>query len=332
MRDVKMSLSVDRLFFLLHILGVVLICAGLFLYEDEEGKFQNKIEEWWISLSDRQKASRSRVAAFMQAVARLTGIGFDRLFGQRLFSLRVIPVSVFLSFASFFLFIVLTFRYIKNPGETTRREAFVMFAFFLSLASVPAFFNNKWVLRLWWAIIPGALLSISGFIVFVFKTRGPRFTFEGIGIVMLLFISSLLCDLIYIAVTRYTLRRISRIDSIPEIALMLFGNLLTLAILLLGPIYVGLALAKYALPLGAVILLSFPLNAIDILVGSAALFLALLLLLHRLFWPVVQRPLYAIYRFAPIKEKKWLFSAGAALLFIPSHITIEVLKAFLEKL
>jgi hypothetical protein len=277
--------TVDCLFFFIRVLGVVLICAGVFLYEDEEGNFQNKVEEWWIKLSDKQKASRSKVVAFMQEVARLTGSGFDRLFGQRLFSLRVVPVSIYFSFASFFLFILLTFRYIKNPGEATRQGAFFMLAFFLSLALVPAFFNNKWVLRLWWTVIPGALLSISGFIAFVFKTRGIRFTFEGIGLVMLLFVSSLLFDLIYIAVTRYTLRRISRIDRIPEIALMFIGNLLVLIVLLLGPIYIGLALAKYSPHVGAVVFFSLPLNAIDILVGSAALLVALLLLLHRLFWP-----------------------------------------------
>src|SRR5258707_1142858 len=88
---------INRLFLVLHVFGVVLICAGLFLYEDEEGRFQNKVEEWWIALSDKQKASRSRIAAFMQEVARLTGSGFDRLFGQRLFSLRVVPVSIYLS-------------------------------------------------------------------------------------------------------------------------------------------------------------------------------------------------------------------------------------------
>src|ERR1700694_5196508 len=98
---------INRLLFFLNFLGVVFICAALFLYEDEEGKFQNKVEEWWIKLSDKQRASRSRVAAFMQEVAQLTGRGFDRLLGRRLFSFRVIPISIYLSFASFFLLILI---------------------------------------------------------------------------------------------------------------------------------------------------------------------------------------------------------------------------------
>jgi hypothetical protein len=294
----------DCLFFFLHFFGGILICVGLFLHEDEEGKFQNKIEEWWIKLSDKQNASRSRVATFMREVAESTGRGFDRLFGSRLFSLRVIPVSIYLSFASFFLLVLLIFPRLKNIGEVTRQGAFLMFLLFLGLSLAPALFNNKWVLSLWWVIIPGVLLGLSGFIVFVFKTRGPRYAFKGIGLVALIFVASLLCDLIYIALTRYILRRISAIDHIPEILLMTFLNLLALAIPLLGPFYGGLAFAKYAPQVGAAIVFSILFNSINILVGTAALFLALLLLLHRLFWPAVQRPLYAIYRFAPIKEKE----------------------------
>jgi hypothetical protein len=68
--------GIPALFFL-HALGAVFICAGLSLYEDEEGRFQNKIEEWWVKRSDKQRESRSRVAAFMQEVTRLTGRGFS---------------------------------------------------------------------------------------------------------------------------------------------------------------------------------------------------------------------------------------------------------------
>jgi hypothetical protein len=327
-----MSSFINNLFRFLHLLGAVFICAGLFLYEDEEGKFQNKVEEWWIKLSDKQTASRSRVAAFMQGVAQLTGSGFDRLFGHRLFSLRVVPISIYLSFASCFLLILLVVPAAKYAPTTSRHAAFVLFIYFLALGLVPGFFKNKWVLGLWWTIIPAALLSISGFMAFLFKTRGARSTLYGIGLVALIFISSLLCDLIYIALTRYVLRRISGIDHIPEILFMIFLNLLALVVPVFGPIYAGLGIAKYAEMAGGMVVLSIMFNFIDFLAGFAALFLAVLLLLHRLFWPAIHRPLYAIYRFAPIKEKKWLFRIGVILLFLPQHFTVEVLKAVLEKL
>ncbi len=320
------------LFFILNFLGVVLIYAGLFLYEDEEKQFQNKIEEWWIRVSDKHKASRSKVAAFMQEIARSTGTGFDRLFGQRLFSLRVIPVSIYLSLASAFLLILVTQTRAKYTPGTSRQGAIVLLVYFLALALVPAFFKNRLVLALWWSIIPAALLSISGFLFFVFRTRGVRATFYGIGLVALVFISSLLCDLLYITLTRHILRRIIGIDRIPEILLMICLNLLALVIPLYGPIYIGLAVYKYAPQAGSMVVVSLLFNFINFIAGFAAFFLSLLLLLHRLFWPAIQRPLYAIYRFSPIKEKRWLFSLGIALLLLPHQFTIETLKAILEKL
>lgn len=317
--------------FLLHVLGLVLICAGLFLYEDEEGKFQNKIEEWWVRLSDAQNVSRSKVATFMQGVARLTADGFDALFGHRLFSLRIIPVSIYLSLASVFLLIFVFFRRVANPGVGTRHGAFLMLLFFVALALMPALLKNKWLLAIWWAIIPVNLLSLGGLVAFFVKTRGAAATMHGIGLVALLFVASLACDLAYITLTRYILRRASRIDHVPEIVLMILANLAALAIPVLGPIYGGVALANYAPYAAGMVVLSLMFNAIDFLVGFAGLLLAVLLLLHRLFWPAIQRPLYAIYRFSPIKKKRWLFATGVALLFLPMHATVRALRTILEK-
>jgi hypothetical protein len=321
---------IDCALFFIHTIGVLLICVGLFLYEDEEGRFQNKVEEWWIRLSDKQRVSRSAVAAFMQEVARLTGKGFDRLFGRGLLSLRIIPISIFLSFASVFLVIFIMLSHIKHDAAITRYKTFDMFIFFLALALVPAVVRSKWILTLWWTIIPATLLSISGFIIFVFRTRGARSSFYGFGIVALVFVASFVVDLSYIAVTRIILRRIIRIDRIPEILLMLFLNLLALLFPLYGPIYAGVALSKLDILAGGAVMISLMFNSIDLLAGLAAFFLALLLLLHRLFWPAVQRPLYAIYRFAPMKRKKWLVGTGVALLTLTSHTTFGIAKALVK--
>ena len=317
---------VDYALLIVHAVGALFMCVGLFLYEDEEGRFQNKVEEWWIRLSDKQKVSRSVVVAFMQEVARLTGRGFDRLFGEGLFSLRIIPISTFLSLASVFLVIFVMLPHIKHDPAVTRYKTFDMFIFFLALALIPAVVKSKWMLALWWAIIPASLISISGFIIFVFRTRGARSTLYGMGIVTLIFVSSFAVDLGYIAITRVILRRISKIDRIPEILLMLFLNLLVLLFPLYGPIYAGIALSKLDTLAGGAVMVSLMFNSIDLLAGFAAFFLALVLLLHRLFWPAVQRPLYAIYRFAPMKRKKWLIATGLALLTLTSHTTLGIVK------
>jgi hypothetical protein len=57
--------------------GAMAIYAALFLYEDEQGKIENKLEEWWVRLDDGRNAAVSRHTAFMREVARLAGHGFD---------------------------------------------------------------------------------------------------------------------------------------------------------------------------------------------------------------------------------------------------------------
>ena len=112
----------DCAFALIRALGVLFVCAALFLHENEEGRIQNKLEEWWIKLSDREKESRSRAAAFMQDVAESTGRGFDRLLGKRLLSLRFIFVSISFSIASAFLFVFLVWPVVHNPPPTVSRS------------------------------------------------------------------------------------------------------------------------------------------------------------------------------------------------------------------
>jgi hypothetical protein len=306
--------------------------ANIFLYEDEEGNFQNKVEAWWIRLHDKQKAARSKVAVFMQEVARSTGNGFDRLFGHHLISFRIVPVSIYLSIASFFLLIWIMFPRIKNPGPIHRHEAFFWFVCFVGLAVLPTFMTRRWQFALWWVIIPVNILGATGFIVFVFITRGAHFALQLIGLLLLLFGCSLVFDVFYIVLTRLILKRISRIDHTLEILLMILLNIVLLIVPILGPYYFGLRVFKNHPHAGAVVFFSMVFNVIDVFAGMAALIVAALLLIHRLFWPALNRPLYAIYRYAPVKEKKWLFRFGCILLFFPVHLTAEGIRAILEKL
>ena len=79
------------------------------------------------------------------------------------------------------------------------------------------------------------------------------------------------------------------------------------------------------------VLFSFVLNSVDVIVGLAALMLALLLLLHRLVWPTVERPTYAMERFGFIKRKKLLWTAGIVLV-LPTYTIFQLLTSLLDRL
>lgn len=332
----RLSFS-DCFFALIHALGVLFICAALFLYENEEGQIQNKLEEWWVRLSDREKESRSRAVAFMQDVADSTGRAFDRLLGKRLLSVRFVFVSIIFSLASIFLFVFILWPLAHNPpANVSRQHAFLFFVFFAAFGSVPAFADGEtlWdrtILGLWWAIIVFNLLRIARFIVFTFSTLGVGRTARGIGYLTLFFASGVLCDLSYIVLTRWILRRISKIDRVHEIVLQALVSLLILATLVWAPISFGARIGRYFPMAGGAVLFSFVLNSVDVVVGLAALMLALLLLLHRLVWPTVKRPIYAMERFGLIKRKKLLWTAGIVLV-LPTHPIFQLLTSLLDRL
>ena len=80
--------------------GLLSLYAAAFLYGDQYGRIQNKLEEWWLRLSDRQKLAVSWNTAFVREIAGLETRMFDRLFGKTLASFRAIGVSQCLSLAS----------------------------------------------------------------------------------------------------------------------------------------------------------------------------------------------------------------------------------------
>jgi hypothetical protein len=282
--------------------------SAVFLYEDREGKIQNIMAQWWVSVDDARIVAHSRAAAFLQGVARLTVGVFDRAFGNRLLSLRFAGVSFCLSVASFFL--VALFGAIRSH-QSVRGPLFGA-ACAVAFALLPALDPGRWVVRLWGLCLLVFIISpaTSAFLLFAYLTRGAGFVCRLVGYSGLALGVSFVCDVSYVALTRWMLKRVSATGRMREAALMVAVNLLILFLLFLGPIKLGVKVFQYWQGAGAIIVVSLLLNAIDLFAGSAALLLGVSLLIHRLFWPILEKPLYAIQRYQVIRNKKLLWGRG----------------------
>jgi hypothetical protein len=88
--------------------GAALACfyAALLLYPDEQGRIQNRLEEWWVAFDDRQRAALSKGATFMRGVATLADNGFTSVFGPALISFRSLAASIWFSSLSFAFYIL----------------------------------------------------------------------------------------------------------------------------------------------------------------------------------------------------------------------------------
>jgi hypothetical protein len=70
---------------------------AFFLYEDEEGVWQNRIENLWVSIYDRAKITESTSAALFNKFGDTLRKWFNYLFGKRLLSFRAFITSFNLS-------------------------------------------------------------------------------------------------------------------------------------------------------------------------------------------------------------------------------------------
>src|SRR5205809_3918280 len=76
-------------------IGGLAIYVGCFLYEDEEGKLQNRLEK--LSKSMRMRSEAGESLPLVSTVAALVNRILNRILGARLLSWRMAVVSMWLS-------------------------------------------------------------------------------------------------------------------------------------------------------------------------------------------------------------------------------------------
>jgi len=323
--------------------GLLLISLASLTYEDEENRLQSKVEDWWIQIDDKRTASLSWATLFIQGVARLTDRLFDRIFGKRLFSLRVVGVSILFSIASAFLSVSI-FSFLghnkipssSNLGMFAWFLRFSVFALLPAISESPSLPWKPWLPRLlrlfWYVLLIFLMLSVTSFLTFLAKSKSAITAQSAMNFLGLLFAIGFAFDVVYIAFTRWVLRRVSMTNRAAGILFWIFVQCFFLATLIVLPPYAGVKLFQHANVVGGAFLFSFFLNSVDVVAASAALILTVLLLVHRLIWPVLQRPLYAIQRFDVIRRKRWLWGLGVGLIAVAVPGLPTWLKGLLDKL
>jgi hypothetical protein len=313
--------------------GVCLIYVALFLHEDEEGRLRSRAEEWWVAISDREIAVNRKVSSFVRGIASLATRALDRLFGRPLVSLRTLGASVLFTPASALLFGIFSALY-KYPTQGHLLGGFTLSFLYLTLwAILPAITDRKWFVVLWWCSILIAPLPWLGFITYLATTKGRGYTEHFLEYATLLLAVSLICDLVYAAVTRWVLRQISKSADLIRIVYLVVANSTLLLILVAGPIFLGLKIFRYAPGAGATLLFSFAFNTIDVAVSAVAFVIGLFLLAHRLAWPLIERPIYALQRFGSIeKHRKTFVRTGLILILVPVPTVVSLIRLLLDKL
>jgi hypothetical protein len=310
-------------------LGVILIYSALFLYKEEEGGLENRIEQWWQKIRDLHAHAISRETAFLKVVADVTSKGFAKLFGERLFGQKAVVASMCYSQAAVLLCEMIL--YLLYPPVFVITVVFYLATgtqclVFLFLGSLGPFIDRRWQKRFWLlsVLIATAIwplgLDVSGAPFGVFSEHGMYgITYYARDVAILLF--SVVCDFLFIALTRVMLARAAESNSFVKITALAIGNACLAALLFIVPLVGSFSLRSWSSTHGwlaevqQLLLFVGSSNFLDALVSLSWFLIAIMMLLHRLFWPLIERPVYAVFRYRVFSEqKKLVFFSGVALL------------------
>src|SRR5262249_17195077 len=135
------------------VLGLLILYTAIFLHEDEEGRLQNTLESWWITIADRKTHALTKATVFIKGIANLTSRLFDTLFGPNVWSLQAVGVALNWSLASLLLTFVMMSLLMR---EFYKNLALILLMGIvhvtLGLAPIigPRFVNRR---RSWWFLL-----------------------------------------------------------------------------------------------------------------------------------------------------------------------------------
>jgi hypothetical protein len=300
--------------------GCVLLYVAFFLKEDEEGRLQNWLEQFWHHIERAQDSVLSVQAAFLKQVAHTSSMLIDRWFGRSLFTVRAFSISCALSIASVYLLLFdrAGWDSLDNPTYRTTLAVACVFAVF---AILPGFVDwAKW--------LPLAMVGLLSLVSLTLPPiehgqRPPPFGLWSLDdfrepVLLGVLLVSVMADFVSLAVGRRLLRMIQpATGTIRIVSLLMATSVLPYAFMRLPlTIFPGMGNPPTPFELTVYNFLVFLhwSNYIGALVSAVFVLVALIALLHRIVWPVLWRPVMAAHRFGLVQNRKLLGTLGLGLI------------------
>lgn len=295
------------------VVGAALLYMAFFLNEKEERDLNERLVEWWIYVDDTATAAVAwHTRLFRAASGRVVQL-FGFIFGERLLTLRAFWASIFLSGAVYVLVL----------GSDEAVSAFwrpvptsVLSIVFLITGVLPALGSEHKILLVGYVMLAATWIT-RVLLAPTMYTWGR--VVDSRSVLLTSYVSILASAalfLVVVSVIRKLLSISMRTVSTISQAFLIICELLSV-ILLLSPL---LMLADVSSEGAAsVTLLSVATQSMFAGIAAACFVLlhavfVFLLAVHRMFWPLLRRPLYAAQRYKLFANRQLLASAGTLLL------------------
>lgn len=325
---------------LLRVLAVFVGAAGLFLYENEEKRLDDWVNDWWIKLDDASKSADSRTGLFISRAAGITSSLSDQLLGPKLLSARTAVVglgsSLCLTYASVIFFgrlaphVPFIARGYTQPMPSDVSSLFRGVAWIV-LSIYPAFLKNRYFVAAWFCYVSYNIVwPVLNVGIVVQHVWGGHF-FERYLVTMVVCVAlSAIPDFLFVAINRKILRGIrDGRRTFLNLLFLLAGNFILAVFIVAAPIKVGALLSEhfgtnFLMPIIGPLFFSSIFNLIDIVFASLFFIVAIFLLVyHYLFWPVVCRPFYGLARMGinTRRAQIWAF----AIVLWNNHLILQLI-------
>lgn len=308
---------------LIAVIGLICVYAGTLLYEDEDGRLQNRLEEWWCRLDDTASSALHVNLRILKGLAREAQGRLDAVLGKKLVSIQSIGVLICWGMISAKLTVLIVAASGTPISVLVAEMATILIWFFLSwMLRSPwmagaKYLNFGTVASLWAVSIVAAYVSGTAANI---VEGPPRPTIEGqeamrLGLAVLPLytvgvIISILIALGFVVISRWSLRRVARSATTSSV----IGSAALHGAFLLAMVSLHVLAAKWLV--GKSDLRGYLFQITTPIMGEAY-FTSLLyvaFLAHAVFWGVIQRPVYALQRIGGERRKKLLTGIGVLLL------------------
>ena len=320
--------------------GLAAYYCAAFMYEDEQGDLQNRVERLWVAINDKKKLSGGNASAIFNKVASVVQRVFDRIYGKSLISAQLVGVSVCYALAGLCLGVAAFFTWMRVQLLHLSQLPSNLSPTIIPNLSLAA--KGLWIVGAVLLLL-GVLPALKRSVVTTALSLGPaalivlisvKAAFASGGIAKLIgldfgLILSLLCDVGLIVVVRLTLKWLVRESRIPKIFAAIVMQIAVVALLILLPYELGGSLAIRFKESGAVqgfVVLGI-FNLFTALAASLFLLTLVFVLLHRAFWPFIDRLTYPVAARQVLANSAIMGTVGTACLGASSPWIWHVLKA-----
>lgn len=328
---------------LVVVFGLACLYAGILLYEDEEGRVQNRLEQWWCRLDDKAKSALHVNLRILSGLAEASRGSLDSWLGRKLVSPQSIGILICWGIISAKLtvlilpgasgtlaadllagqlvsIVLLLFfvRRLRSPQRSTRVRTLKLVIILWVAVSLAAYFSEATGSALYGPVpepvVEGQYIMRVGTAIF------PLYTW---GVIL-----SIPISLSFVALSRWSCNRVARSLSPGRIV----GSAALHVLFLVGMILLHVLAVR--LLVSASDLRGYLFQLITPVMGAvyatASFYLAFLV--HALFWGVMKRPLYALQRLGGERRKKLLIAVGVLSLGVgvPEDKAIEAMAEILK--